>query len=103
MIKHIALILGLALMMGCSSSDDSGNGGSTSDNFDRSTLLKNLADNIIIPSYQDFGSKFTTLKGSIELKTSKNAAVALLCASLLNFGVTKFKSFPRIEEVFRII
>ena len=45
----------------------------------------------------------TTLKGSIELKTSKNAAVALLCASLLNFGVTKFKSFPRIEEVFRII
>lgn len=66
MIKHIALILGLALMMGCSSSDDSGNGGSTSDNFDRSALLKNLADNIIIPSYQDFGSKLTTLKGSIE-------------------------------------
>ncbi len=43
------------------------------------------------------------LKGTIPLKTSKNAAVALLCASLLNFGVTKFKSFPRIEEVNRII
>ena len=43
------------------------------------------------------------LKGSIPLKTSKNAAVALLCASLLNYGVTKFKSFPRIEEVNRII
>jgi UDP-N-acetylglucosamine 1-carboxyvinyltransferase len=43
------------------------------------------------------------LHGEIELKKSKNAAVALLCASLLNYGVTKFKSFPRIEEVYRII
>lgn len=43
------------------------------------------------------------LKGEITLKTSKNAAVALLCASLLNHGVTRFKSFPRIEEVYRII
>ncbi len=43
------------------------------------------------------------LHGEITLKTSKNAAVALLCASLLNYGVTRFKSFPRIEEVYRII
>jgi len=43
------------------------------------------------------------LSGSITLKTSKNAAVGLLCASLLNYGVTRFKKFPRIEEVFRII
>ncbi len=43
------------------------------------------------------------LKGKVKLKTSKNAAVALLCASLLNHGVTKFKNFPRIEEVFRIV
>lgn len=43
------------------------------------------------------------LHGSIALKRSKNAAVALLCASLLNHGVTRFKAFPRIEEVNRII
>ena len=43
------------------------------------------------------------LHGDITLKTSKNAAVGLLCASLLNHGVTRFKSFPRIEEVNRII
>ena len=43
------------------------------------------------------------LSGEITLKTSKNAAVGLLCASLLNYGVTKFTSFPKIEEVFRII
>ena len=43
------------------------------------------------------------LRGEITLKTSKNAAVGLLCASLLNRGTTVFKNFPRIEEVFRII
>ena len=43
------------------------------------------------------------LKGEITLKTSKNAAVGLLCASLLNHGITRFKEFPRIEEVYRII
>jgi len=43
------------------------------------------------------------LHGEITLKRSKNAAVALLCASLLNSGVTRFKAFPRIEEVNRII
>lgn len=43
------------------------------------------------------------LSGEITLKTSKNAAVGLLCASLLNYGVTRFTNFPRIEEVFRII
>jgi len=43
------------------------------------------------------------LKGEITLKRSKNAAVGLLCASLLNYGVTRFEAFPKIEEVFRII
>jgi UDP-N-acetylglucosamine 1-carboxyvinyltransferase len=43
------------------------------------------------------------LKGSLELKTSKNAAVGLLCASLLNKGTTRLKKVPRIEEVNRII
>lgn len=43
------------------------------------------------------------LQGDITLKRSKNAAVGLLCASLLNYGVTKFRAFPRIEEVYRII
>ncbi len=43
------------------------------------------------------------LSGAIELKTSKNAAVALLCASLINKGTTRLKRVPRIEEVNRII
>jgi len=43
------------------------------------------------------------LSGSIELKTSKNAAVGLLCASLLNHGTTILRRVARIEEVYRII
>jgi len=43
------------------------------------------------------------LKGEVEVKTSKNAAVALLCASLLNKGTTRLKKVARIEEVNRII
>ncbi|PJE65095.1 UDP-N-acetylglucosamine 1-carboxyvinyltransferase [Candidatus Saccharibacteria bacterium CG10_big_fil_rev_8_21_14_0_10_47_8] len=43
------------------------------------------------------------LHGEITLKTSKNAAVALLCASLLNKGTTRLKRVAKIEEVNRII
>src|SRR5919112_4065464 len=45
----------------------------------------------------------TTLSGSIEVKTSKNAGVALLCASLLNRGRTILRSVARIEEVNRLL
>lgn len=43
------------------------------------------------------------LKGTIETNTSKNGAVGLLCASLLNEGTTILKHMPRIEEVHRLI
>jgi len=45
----------------------------------------------------------TKLSGAIDVKTSKNAAVALLCASLLNHGRTTLRNLARIEEVNRII
>jgi len=43
------------------------------------------------------------LYGSIQTNTSKNGAVALLCASLINKGTTTLHHVPRIEEVHRII
>lgn len=43
------------------------------------------------------------LEGVIETNTSKNGAVGLLCASLLNRGKTTLRRMPRIEEVHRII
>ncbi len=52
-------------------------------------------------SYRIHGGK--ELHGEAVINTSKNAAVALLCASLLNSGTTTLKHVARIEEVFRII
>ncbi len=43
------------------------------------------------------------LKGQIKVRASKNGAIGVMCASLLNSGVTTIKSAPRIEEVYRII
>ena len=43
------------------------------------------------------------LSGSVRTNYSKNGAVGMLCASLLNRGKTILHGIPRIEEVFRYI
>lgn len=43
------------------------------------------------------------LSGTVVTKTSKNGAMGLLAASLLNQGQTTLKNVPKIEEVFRMI
>jgi UDP-N-acetylglucosamine 1-carboxyvinyltransferase len=43
------------------------------------------------------------LHGEIETNTSKNGAMGLLAASLLNRGVTTLRRVPRIEEVNRVL
>src|SRR6476661_195764 len=45
----------------------------------------------------------TRLSGSIAVKSSKNAGVALLCATLLNRGRTTLRKVARIEEVNRLL
>ncbi len=45
----------------------------------------------------------TKLSGAIDVRSSKNAGVALLCASLLNRGRTVLRGIARIEEVNRIL
>ncbi|MBI5134152.1 MAG: UDP-N-acetylglucosamine 1-carboxyvinyltransferase [Candidatus Taylorbacteria bacterium] len=42
------------------------------------------------------------LSGTIQVRTSKNGAVGVMCASLLNRGTTVIKNAPKIEEVSRI-
>ncbi len=52
-------------------------------------------------NYRVLGGK--TLHGTVQTNISKNAAVALLPAALLNRGETVLKRMPRIEEVKRLI
>ena len=53
------IITGLIVACSSSSSDDGPTGGN--DNFDRGALLTNLADNIILPAFEDFQSKLSAL------------------------------------------
>ena len=52
-------------------------------------------------NYKVIGGK--KLSGTVQTNISKNAAVALLAASLLNRGTTTLKKMPNIEEVKRLI
>ncbi|MCF7833895.1 MAG: UDP-N-acetylglucosamine 1-carboxyvinyltransferase [Candidatus Pacebacteria bacterium] len=61
-------------------------------------------DIVSVGSSMDFeinGGK--KLHGSISTGYSKNGSVGLLCASLLNKGVTTLHGIARIEEVYRVI
>ncbi|MDP3991715.1 MAG: UDP-N-acetylglucosamine 1-carboxyvinyltransferase [Candidatus Colwellbacteria bacterium] len=78
-------------------------------NFSTGTLLKigKILDKELI-TLSDETVNFKVegghkLKGEVKVNTSKNAAVALLCASLLNKNKTVLKRMPRIEEVYRVI
>ncbi|MCL2094554.1 UDP-N-acetylglucosamine 1-carboxyvinyltransferase [Candidatus Saccharibacteria bacterium] len=55
----------------------------------------------VITSFVVNGGK--TLQGKIKVNSSKNAAVGVLTASLVNHGTTTFKGISRVEETFRII
>ncbi len=43
------------------------------------------------------------LSGTIRTNPSKNGALGLICASLMNSGTTTLHNIPRIEEIYRII
>ena len=65
--KKIVALLGIVLAIYACSSDDNASGSDTSNNvmFDRSALLENWADNIIIPGYEDFVSQAIALRQAI--------------------------------------
>ncbi len=64
-------LVALGLIVACSSSSSSDDGPTgNEDTFDRGILLTNVANNIIVPAFQDLDAKLTSLK------TNKNAFVA---------------------------
>ena len=72
--------------------------GRISDTLDKQLLAINTGGNMNLKI--EGGHQ---LHGNITVNTSKNATVALLCASLLNKGTTRLKKVARIEEVNRLI
>jgi len=77
-------------------------------NFTSATLnkLSNALHRRIFSLHDSMDFEITggkRLSGSITVNGSKNGAMGLLCASLLNKGITTLHNIPRIEEVQRII
>lgn len=62
MIKKAVLVLfTIALIIACSSDDSSDSNTNQNDGFDRSAMLSNWADNIIIPVYEDLDAKLEAM------------------------------------------
>lgn len=79
-------------------------------NFSTQELIKigNVLDHQLIKLHREERDDFIIhggqkLKGSIETNTSKNGAMGLMHAALLNKGVTILHGIPKIQEVHRII
>ncbi len=69
--KKVFLVLIAALIVvACTSSSTDDEPKVNNDNFDRTALLVNVADNIVIPAFEDLGAKLS------ELKSKKDAFVA---------------------------
>jgi predicted lipoprotein len=60
--KVLIIVFSIALLFSCGDNDSPGE---TKNDFDRTALLTNWADNIIIPSYTNYQTKVTSLNTSI--------------------------------------
>src|SRR3990172_2223859 len=77
-------------------------------NLTTELLLKisNVLDHKIVSLNDSIDFEVTggkKLSGTIKTNFSKNGSVGLLCATLLNSGVTTLHGISRIEEVYRVI
>lgn len=76
MLKKIKLLLLTTLIVSCNS-DDSGKS-ETADNFDRGAMLENWADNIIIPSFENFSGDTQSLSEAAEAFSEDPSEVNLV-------------------------
>lgn len=91
--KTIPFVLLAVLIYACSSDNTTDQG--ATDNFNRGALLTNVADNIIIPAFQDFSDKLSTLKTSSETFTSNPTTTNL--ATLRSSWLQSYKAWQHVE------
>ena len=94
MFKNFLLFLGFLFMIYSCTSTEEGEL-VIADDFDRSLMLVNIADNIILPSYEDFSEKMNELKASGELFTSNSNQVNL--EAFRTSWLTAYKTWQHIE------
>jgi hypothetical protein len=104
--KKLLIFFGvIATVVACSSSDDSGSESTGGSNFDRTALLTNWADNIIIPSFTNYQSKIQALNASITVfnTTTTEANLVNVRTSWLEaykaYQYVAIYSFGKSEEI----
>jgi len=111
--KKVILIFGfIVLLIACSSNDDKNT--SPSNNYDRTALLTNWADNIIIPSFENYQAKiqvlvdnttaFTGSPTEVSLQTLRtswlDAYKAYQYVAMYNFGKADEVSFRETTNIY---
>lgn len=94
MFKKIIPLLLLAITIYACSSSSSDNVVPT-DNFDRKAMLTNLAENIIVPSFQEFNNKLIVLKGKVE--AFNNAPSTLTLNDVRTAWYQAYKAWQWVE------
>lgn len=93
--KKIYLLLSfviLGVVIACSSSDGGDSGG---DNYNRTDLLTNWADNIIIPSFENYQAKVADLKTKVA--AFNGAPTALALADVRTSWLEAYKAFQHVS------
>ena len=93
--KFLSIVFLLVLINACSSNDEVEDPISLVDDFDRGSMLTNLSDNIIIPSYEGFAVKMTSMKdaGQTFIASPNQNSLEQFRASWLD----AYKSWQRVE------
>lgn len=95
MIKKILPLLLLAVIVYACSSDSPENPTTPTDNFDRGVMLTHLADNIIIPSFEDFQNKLENLQTKATAFTNTPDAATL--AEARSAWLNAYKAWQHVE------
>lgn len=91
--KIFGLLVGLGLLVACSSADDGPD--EPADTFNRSAMLTNWADNIIIPGYQSYVNKLGELTTAANLFNSNPSEDAL--KTLRNAWLSGYLAFQQVS------
>ncbi|WP_322962763.1 imelysin family protein [Psychroflexus curvus] len=93
--KTILAVVSLLMIGACSSDDSSDTDAIQNDDFDRSAMLVNWADNIIIPAYEDLTAKLETLVAQKEVFIAEPNAANL--ESLRTAWKEAYKVWQHVE------
>jgi hypothetical protein len=89
--KNLLLLLTIFLFISCGEDDSQS---SSADGYDRSAMLTNWADNIIIPVYTDFQSKLASLKVATTVFTGSQTQENLI--ELRNQYLESYKTWQYV-------